>query len=250
MENGVITVAIPTFLSIALCALATVGACRSIKQEIEGKTAEALVLTPTSRERIVLGKALGALEPILLPAVLLLPYYFIAMPSMRGTFAATDILHGGLLRTEAIDPLPDSRWGPPLGSICTDVAFACGALVSDFSWYVFLASLGLCLGVAFRGKLLPSIIVGALVLFFWTVVEAQVSNSVIIKGDAPVQWGWPHYIFGYFRGEYHKFFLRREGAELAIWTSAFWGLCVSLRFMASWFLLRRAARTFDRIATD
>jgi len=154
---GLFATAASAYASLGLCAAAFILGARSVQQERTGDTADALVMTRASRRRILRAKALAAVEPIILPALLLGVFHFLAMPSLRGPFAMVDILHGGLLRLEAVNPLPakeDLACAGWFGDFRVDALVACGALLSDFSWYYFCAALGICAAVRpLRGAL-------------------------------------------------------------------------------------------------
>ena len=249
---GELAIAIPAYGSLVLCLMALVLAMRSVDIEVSRDTAEALVMTPAPRERVVWAKVLGALEPLAPAALLLWAFYFVALPTVRGNFAATDILHGGLLRLEAVGPLPDKMelaYSGVSGDLASDAVVACGAVISDFSWYFFLAAFALYMRTTFRHMPLAPFIMSFIFLCLFALLEAQLSNMVLISGARRMLGVWPHYCFGWARGDRHVTLIFRGGWSLIFWTVLLWSVMILLRYLAARFMLRRAAKNFDRIAT-
>jgi hypothetical protein len=253
LDWGLFASAAPAYASLGLCAAAFLLGVRSVQQERTGDTADALVMTRASRRRILRAKALAAIEPVILPALLLGVFYFLAMPSLRGPFAQVDTLHGGLLRLESVGPLPEKEYFAYVGwtgDLQADAVVACGAVLSDFSWYYFCAALGICAAVRpLRGAAFLMLGIGV-VLFVGTFIEGHVSNALLIDGvSKPEVWGWAHYDYdlGLFRGwmATNGALVLREGQGLLGAASFLWAVMIMLRCLLAAWLLRRAARRFD-----
>lgn len=96
-EGGSLAVLITAVASYLFCVIAFTLGLQSIRNEIAGGTAEALVLTPMSRRRLIFSKLAGTAEFVVI-AALLIPLYCFTVASATGGNAPVIYITGGALR--------------------------------------------------------------------------------------------------------------------------------------------------------
>jgi hypothetical protein len=252
-------VAAATVASWFLCLLSFVLGLQSVRNEIAGDTAEALVMTPLRRTRLVTSKLAGSVE-FLVIAALLLPLYLWTLISLHTHMETRAFVHGGMYRCWM---LFEGNWTPwgfyGEQSFGVDIMAGLGGFLGDMAWYLLLAAVGAWAGASRRPVLvvwLKGLAVAGGVLVALTVLEwpgfdwpgcAQTMRETFTAGSLerggafllvynPFSWGW-----GWGDGV-----PERSTAWTALWA----GASVTLRLVVAALFIRLAARRFDRIATD
>ncbi len=214
---------------------------RSVRNEVSGDTAEALVLTSASRLRLVWVKLLGSVE-FLAIAALLVPLYCLTGINGGGDGEVEAFLQGGVLRLLAIDACGDYGQHFAGDSIIGLCAFA-----SDLSWYALFAACGVWTAVSRKPwpviwlKGLVAILLTALVVSVAARGGMAISSASTSAGDedASVAVMWLRLLAAVPTGS--------NPAWLALLVL---GATIALRLLMAHFLLLRAARRFDVIALD
>jgi hypothetical protein len=250
-------VAVATVASYFMALLSFVLGLQSMRGEIAGGTAEALVMTPMRRTRIVTSKLAGSVE-FLVIAALLLPLYLWTLISMHTDMEIRALVHGGMYRCWM---LFEGNWTPWAfygeQSFAADVLAGLGGFLGDMAWYLMLAAVGAWAGASrgpalvvwLKGLAVAGAVLVALTVLEWpgfdmpgctaTLADALTADSPAGAVEAlfvydPFSWG-----YGYLSPE------RSAG-----WTALWAGASVILRLVVAALFIRLAARRFDRIATD
>ncbi len=221
-EDGSLAVLITAVASHLFCLIAFALGVQSIRNEIVGGTAEALVLTPMSRRKLILSKLAGASE-FLVIAALLIPLYCLSVASATYGNAPVIYIAGGALRSVIA-----TEWGNWLfiwdnQSYMVDTLVGLAAFVGDLCWYLLFAACGLWAGVLSR-----------------TTAGAWIKGIMTCCGLflALTAFDWlPNAFHGFYDGPAPRWWL---------WVP----MSFATRIVAARFLLRRTIRNFDRIATD
>jgi hypothetical protein len=186
----------------------------------------------------------------LLITALLLPLYCFAMISFwPGSYVAC-YLHGGMFRCWLA---MEGRWYNPMSAAqgwIADVTTGLAAFGGDAAWYLLLAACGAWAaathGAAWR-IWTRGLAAGGSILLALTAVEwLGIDFWGLWRLLHPTGPAWvPADLLSYRPFDHYA----TSGQRLA-WPLCWLGVCVALRLLAAWFLLRRAARNFDRVAVD
>ncbi len=255
-DEGAIPVAVTTVASYFFCLLAFVLGLHATRGEVTDGTAEALVMTPIDRRRLVASKLAGSVEFVVV-AALLLPIYCCTLVSIPGGLHIRAMLHGGMFRLWA---LTEGHWGFQFHygehSFAVDVLTGAFAFLADLSWYLMLAACGAWAAVSRR----PTFVV-------W--VRGLAIGGLVLVGLSLVEWvgfdfhGLSEAVSDCFTSSnlrsaytgllnYNPFFASPWSPPdtSTAWTVAWITASVGLRLLVGWLFLARAARRFDLIATD
>jgi len=219
--------------SWVFCAVAVVLGVQSVRGETAGGTAEALVLTPESRWRLVTTKLAGSAE-FLVVAALLVPLYCYSLWSLAGLQDISALLAGGLLRAAAaVGPRSGGESILPL-----DVALGLAGFAGDVAWYALFAACGIAAAVWTRGRATawlagPLLALGLFAAF--TVYDGLVTGKL---GDLAGFLGLDSVLPGI------------RDWSLGWLSPALVVVSIGARLYVAHRLLRLAARHFDRIALD
>ncbi len=244
-------IAITAFASYFFCLLAFVLGLQSVSGEVSDHTAEALVMTPISRYRVIFSKIAGSSEFVLI-AALLLPMYCFMMSSGYTEFYNRAILHGGMFRCWVAF---EASWDYGFHreqSYIMDAVIGMGAFAADLSWYSLLVAIGAWAGISRRHPFvvwLKGLSVGALVLVGLTAIEwAGLDFSRLLAyTEMASQASLLEIMEDLFN--YSPFF--NSGPYVSpTWTATWILISVTIRLAVAAAFLRRAAVNFDQIATD
>jgi hypothetical protein len=251
-----------TAVSWLFCLLAFVLGVQSVRNEVTGATADALVMTPVSRFKVVASKLAGSME-FLGIAALLLPLYCFAMISAHEQPTVRAFLHGGMPRCWlAMEWLFQRYWfsWQREQSFAGDTAAGLAAALGDMSWYILLAACGAWAAATPGGALriwARGLGLGAGVLIALTLVEligidpesmAELAGISRPSYSYSSRGTWLVDLLSYNPFSSHSWH-GLEGFSV-LWTAVWFTTCVALRLGAAWIFLRRAARNFDRVALD
>ncbi len=241
-DQGQIPVTVTAVACCLFCLIFFALGIQSVRGEVADGTAEALIMTPLSRHRLILSKLAGSVE-LLIVAALLLPFYcFTLAPGLHGDRVMA-FMHGALLRL-ALTP---DGWIPGGDQpFAKEALIGLAAFLGDMAWYAFFASCGIWAasttssaprswlkGLAVSGGLLAG-----LTAFEW--VLGDTGNpywllSALAKGN----WYELAYVFDFGWRD-------RSVQRIVVWFL----IAVLVRLLLSALLIHRAARNFDAIAMD
>jgi hypothetical protein len=241
-DHGQIPVTVTAIASCLFCLIFFALGVQSVRGEVADGTAEALIMTPLSRYRLILSKLAGSVE-LLIVAALLLPFYcFTLAPSIHGDRVMA-FMHGALLRLALT---PDS-WIPGGDQpFAIEALIGLAAFVGDLAWYAFFSSCGIwaacttssALRSWLKGLAVSGGLLGVLTVFEWLLGDPGNPYwllSAITRGN----WYQLAYVF--------DFGWRDRSAQ---WMAIWFLVVVLTRLLLSALFIHRAARSFDTIATD
>jgi hypothetical protein len=216
----------------------------SVRNEVSSGTADALVMTPVSRRKLIISKLAGSAEFMVIVA-LLLPMYCFTGISGGDTSEVAAYVHGGWLRwlvlseSWSFDRLPlDAVWGV--------LAFA-----SDSTWYLLFAACGVWAAVSRRHvaiQWLKGLSLCALMLLFWFIAER--AGTELTWYLTPPNYNVQGNSIGLLQ-DITEFFTGLPFRHNPTWLMVLLvAISMGLRLLVAWGLVLRSIRHFDRIATD
>ncbi len=244
-ENpGLVTVNMVAGAAAVLSLVALGLGIQSVHSEVSDGTAEALVMTPLPRRTLIISKLAGSAE-FMVVAALFLPLYCSTGMSYGDAGEVTAYVHGGLLRWL----MPASVLGyesAPWSALWGLLAFG-----SDVSWYLLFVACGIWAAASRQHVVviwLRGLSACVMIECVWFVVE---------RAGAELTW-YLRPTDGRFHGislgllpDATDFLTEMPVRNNPVWLMAiFLAVSMALRLLVAWGLILRAARHFDRIATD
>jgi hypothetical protein len=215
---------------------------QSVRSEVSDGTAEALIMTPLSRFRLVISKLAGSIELVVVSALLLPLYCFTLAPASHGDRVMA-FMHGALLRL-ALTP---NGW-QPVGDqgLAYEALIGLGAFASDLAWYALFCACGVWAATSARTTVrswLKGLAVSGLMLGMLTSTEWLMGDpgNLYWMLSALRRARWYELAYGLDFG-----WRERSMTWIAIWL----GCAVAIRLLFALLFTYRAARNFDRIAMD